>query len=420
MKKVILLAFYCLITCSTFAQSNKIISNFSKFYKENQTDSIYNLFSSKMRSAITLEGTGQFMAQLKGQLGEIIAIKESKADSKGVAEFTLSFERPVVDLSLFVIKDSIAGIVQKAAQPKGADSTDLESPDNFTVDNTIGKLYGTLTLPKDKNKVPVVLMIGGSGPTDRNMNQGQALKTNSFLLLAKGLADNGIASVRYDKRGVGKSINATKNANVILDDFINDAKLFINQLSSDSRFSKIIILGHSEGALIGLVTSLQMKPAAYISLAGVDHNMVDLIGDQLKPALSPQDFVLFQEVSDSLKAGKTIKKDLPLPLAGLFTTPNQLFLISTLKYDASKEIKKLKIPILVIGGTTDIQVPAQAATNLSKMNKGATLQVIPEMNHVLKKAPADRASNVATYNNPSLPLHAELVPVLTKFIHSIK
>jgi len=91
-----------------------------------------------------------------------------------------------------------------------------------------------------------------------------------------------------------------------------------------------------------------------------------------------------------------------------------------LKYDASTEIAKLKIPVLVIGGSTDIQVPASAAVNLAKMNKKATLKIIPEMNHVLKKAASDRAANVATYNNPALPLHPDLVPILKNFILTIK
>jgi len=420
MKKVFLLLFCCLTISSSFGQTNKTITSFSKFYKANQPDSIFNLFSSQMKTAIKPEGTVQFISQLKTQLGEIVAINESKAKSADALEFRLSFEKPLVDMAIYISKDSIGGMFQRPREPKKSDSVDTNSSDNYNVDNPIGTVYGTLTLPKDKNKVPIVLMIGGSGPTDRNMNQGQALSTNSFAMLAKDLAENGIASVRYDKGGVGKSSKAINPENINLDDYINDASLFINKLSADNRFSKIIVLGHSEGALIGSVASLRAKPAAYISLCGFDSNMVDLMGQQLKPVLSSQDFAVYTELAESMKAGKVFKRDLPASFGGNFTATNQSFLISMLKYDASTEIAKLKIPVLVIGGSTDIQVPASAAVNLAKMNKKAALKIIPEMNHVLKKAASDRAANVATYNNPALPLHPDLVPILKSFILTIK
>ena len=319
-------------------------------------------------------------------------------------------------------KDTLARPLKKAVPTKSAvplnkgKVVDRDSPNNFSVDNSIGKIYGTLTMPKGMQKVPVVLMIGGSGPTDRNMNQVQALRTNSFLLLAKGLAANGIASLRYDKRGVGASTGAANDANLTLDDFINDANLLVSKLASDDRFSEIIVLGHSEGATIGLITALITKPAAFISFSGYENNMVTLIGKQLKPALSPRDYKIYTEVADSLKAGKIVNRNFPSVLAPIFTRTSQVFLISTMKYDTSTEIQKLEIPVLVIGGTTDLQIQAEAATQLANSNQRATLKIIPGMNHVLKRAPADRRLNIATYDNPRLPLHEDIIPVLTSFI----
>jgi hypothetical protein len=264
MKKA-LFVFWCILSvCSANAQTNNPVVKFSQFFKANQPDSIHHLFTAKMKNALSIARTGQFLTQLKNQLGEIVKVREMDAKVNGFADFRLSFERPIVEIALIINKDSIAGILQKPVQTNKGDLVDIDSPDNFSVENRIGKLYGTLTLPNDKKKVPVVLMIGGSGPTDRNMNQGQALTTNSFLLLAKGLAENGIASLRYDKRGIGDSRSAANASNLTLDDFINDAKLFAAKLALDDRFSDIIVLGYSEGAAIGLITSLQTKPAAYI------------------------------------------------------------------------------------------------------------------------------------------------------------
>ena len=416
MKKAFLVLWLIAMVCSAQAQIPNAPLKFTEFFKANQTDSIYNLFTAKMKRAINIEGTKQLLGQLKSQLGEVNNVREMESKVNGLSEFRLSFERPIVEIALIVDKDSIAGILQKAVQTNKEDSSQTDSPDNFTVDNSIGKLHGTLTLPKDKKKVPVVLMIGGSGPTDRNMNQGQELRTNSFQLLAKGLAENGIASLRYDKRGVGKSRGAANASSLTLDNFINDAKLFMNKLASDDRFSDVIILGHSEGAAIGLITSLQTKPDAYISLCGFKNDMLTLMGEQFKPILTPEDFKVFTELADSLKAGKIVNRTLPAALSPIFTPKSQAFLISTLQYNPSKEIKKLKIPILIIGGSTDLQVSAEAATELAKASKTAILKIIPQMNHVLKKASSDRLSNIATYNNQSLTLHEEVVPILTGFI----
>ena len=144
--------------------------------------------------------------------------------------------------------------------------------------------------------------------------------------------------------------------------------------------------------------------------------MVTLIGEQLKPALSPKEYNLFTELADSLKAGKIVHRNLPPSLAPMFTLSSQVFLSSTIKYDQSKEIKKLNIPVLIIGGSTDLQVPAKAAAQLAKMTNRATLKIIPGMNHVLKRAPAERRANLATYDQPTLPLHEDILPLITNFI----
>ena len=416
MKKAVFVLLFMLIASSADAQANHTAVKFSQFFKANQPDSIYNQFTQQMKSALTMEGTKQLMMQIKGQLGEIVRFRETETKVKELTEIRLSFEKPLAEIALLISKDSIAGLFQKAAPANEIASVDLNSPNNFSVVNPIGRLDGTLVLPKDKKKVPVVLMIGGSGPTDRNMNQGQSLRTNAFLLLAKRLAENGIASLRYDKRGVGTSIKAVSASSLKFDDFIDDAKLFISKLATDERFSDVIVLGHSEGAAIGLIASLQTNPAAFISLCGFKDNMVNLMGEQFKPILSAQDFNVFSEIADSLRAGKIVNRALPIALAPIFTPTLQSYLISTLKYDPSKEIQKLKIPLLVVGGSTDLQVPAAAAIQLAKINNKATLKIIPEMNHVLKKALSDRISNLATYNSPDIPLHEDIVPLLVDFI----
>jgi fermentation-respiration switch protein FrsA (DUF1100 family) len=91
-----------------------------------------------------------------------------------------------------------------------------------------------------------------------------------------------------------------------------------------------------------------------------------------------------------------------------------------MKYNSTVEIAKLKAPVLIVNGTTDLQVGIEDAKLLSKANPSAQLKLIPGMNHVLKDAPANRELNFNTYNSPDLPLKAELIPVLVDFIKAIK
>ncbi|WP_354331131.1 alpha/beta fold hydrolase [Pedobacter sp. CG_S7] len=423
MKKIYLFVVVSLLTIfcvNAQTETNQTVVKFIKYYKANQPDSIFTLFSPEMKAALKMEGTKQFVAQLKGSLGEFVKSRMIISPSSQFTEFRLSFEKPMVEIALIIKDKLIAGIQQRQIEAVKNDPVEMESPDNFSVNNTFGNLSGTLILPKNNGKIPVVLMIGGSGPTDRNMNQGQALRSNSFLMLAKGLAENGIATVRYDKRGVGKSNAAYQSKDVKLDDFISDANLFIAKLKMDPRFSKVIVLGHSEGAAIGIMTSLATNPDALISLCGYKNDMAELLKRQLKVLVSAADFKITTEILYSLKAGKIVYRKFNPALEDLFSHAAQSFIMSTMKYNSTLEMSKIKIPVLVVGGTTDLQIGIDEAKQLAKANPKATLKLIIGMNHVLKAAPADRTLNLQTYNNPEIPIHKDLVPLLTEFISKVK
>lgn len=420
MKKgcLFLLGLWLVLNVNAQTTLHPTVNKFNHFYSANQPDSIYLLFNAKMKEAVKLEGTKILISQLKSQLGSIVNTREVQSPAPDVMEFRIRFEKPLVDMALIIQNDSISGIWQRPMETIAGDSTSKATPDNFSVKNSHGNLYGTLTLPEVKEKVPVVLMISGSGPTDRNMNQGQALKTNSFLMLAEALAENGIASVRYDKRGLGKSVDAIGPSTIVFDDFIEDARLFISKLQSDSRFSSVIVLGHSEGSIIGLAASLQVMPSAFISLSGPANSLLEVIRVQLKENIAAENLEIANEVIDSLIAGQTVHQKLPLELSQLFQPSVQPYLISSSKYKPSTIISKLDMPVLIVGGDTDIQVSTHEANLLAKSATKATIRVIHQMNHVLKRAPLDRKQNLESYNNPDLPLHPKLVPILVEFIKS--
>ena len=359
MKKRIILSLlllFAVLAGRAQSGSHLTVEKFKDYYKANLTDSIYTLFTPEMQTALKLEGTRALVTQVKSQLGEIVKSREVPPPIPGVSEYRLSFEKALVDMALIIKDNLIGGMQQRAVETNKNDPTTLASPDNYAANNQNGTLYGTLALPKAEGKVPVVLMIAGSGPTDRNMNQAQALKSNSFLMLAKALAANGIASLRYDKRGVGKSSAAHQSSELTLDDFIGDAQLFIDKLKADPKFSRVIVLGHSEGATIGLMASLASHPDAYISLSGVGSDLAAVVKKQFKSAVSAEDSKIAAEILDSLKAGKIVKRNLPPALSGIFAPGNQTFLMSSMKYNPSREIAKLKIPMLIVGGSTDLQV----------------------------------------------------------------
>lgn len=284
-----------------------------------------------------------------------------------------------------------------------------------------GKLFGALELPKSSAPLPVALIIAGSGPTDRNGNspliQGA---NNSLKYLAEGLAAQGIASVRYDKRGVAESVKAAASESELrFETYIDDAVLWGKQLRTDKRFSSVIVIGHSEGSLIGMVAAQKMNADAFISIAGVGRPASQALLDQLKGKL-PADLQSRTEmITKSLSEGKTVE-DVPPALGPLFRHSVQPYLISYFKYDPAKEIAKLSIPVLIAQGTTDIQVPAQEAKLLAQAKPSAGLLMIEGMNHVLKEVPAEQEKQIESYTDSSLPVAPKLIEGINSFIKAIK
>ena len=291
------------------------------------------------------------------------------------------------------------------------DSSYQESP--LTLETSTGSIHGTLTTPIDFKKAPVVLIIAGSGPTDRDGNNS-LMKNNSLLQLAHSLAAAGIASVRFDKRGIAASAASMKSeSDIRFDDFVNDAKAWVALLKKDARFTKIIIAGHSEGSLIGMIAAREGVDK-YISIAGAGKPAAMIIKDQLNNQ-SKQLMEMASPTLDSLVNGKTVTDYNPM-LESLFRPSVQPYLISWFKYDPAAEINKLKIPVQIIQGTNDIQVSVNDAEILSKANPAASLNLINEMNHVLKIVSADKTENIKSYSNPQLPIAQEMVKVVVEFI----
>ncbi len=292
------------------------------------------------------------------------------------------------------------------------DSNFTQSPITLTTSN--GDLFGTLTTPLKFKNGPVVLIIAGSGPTDRNGNNPM-MKNNSLQQLAFGLADAGIASVRYDKRGIAASADAMKSeADLRFEDYINDIKNWVSLLKKDIRFSQVIVCGHSEGSLLGMIASKD-KADKYISIAGPGKPANETLREQLENQPEQVKEIAFP-ILDSLSIGVTVSNPNPM-LAALFRPSVQPYLISWFKYNPQTEIATLKMPVLILQGDQDIQVTVNDAELLSKANKNAQMHIINGMNHIFKIVPENNKNeNIKSYSNPTKPISTQLLEEIISFI----
>jgi uncharacterized protein len=279
-----------------------------------------------------------------------------------------------------------------------------------------GTLYGSLLIPKSKKTMPVVLIIPGSGPTDRNCNSTLGIKTDAYLYLAEGLYKQKIATLRIDKRASGKSAQTFGMA--LLDtkfqDYLDDAERWVNLLKNDPRFSGVYIAGHSEGSMFGMLAAKNLGASGFISLAGAGRPIDLILHEQLNasfPHLSDSTRMFL----DSLKAGKYMHKS-PLVLRQTLSINNVEYLTDWMQIDPAKVIAELSMPLLVINGDNDIQVPAKDAELLHEANPKSRLVIIPKMNHILKDAPYDRFGNFEVYNQTEKPINEQLIKEISMFI----
>ena len=278
-----------------------------------------------------------------------------------------------------------------------------------------GTIDGSLLAPAGRGPWPVALLIGGSGPTDRNGNN-PALKNDSLRLLATALAAQGIATVRFDKRGIGASAAAgPSEADLRFDTYVQDAAAWIALLRKDKRFSAVSVVGHSEGALIGMLAATAVQARAVVSIAGAGRPAGVLLREQLSGALPPPLKQESDRILAALEAGR-LAADVPPALAVLYRPSVQPYLISYLRHAPATVIAALPMPVLIVQGTTDLQVKVSDAEALHTARPGAQLVLVAGMNHVLKLADGDKARQMAVYSDPSLPVAPAMVSAVATFI----
>jgi len=288
-----------------------------------------------------------------------------------------------------------------------------------TVPGPQGPLAGTLIDPgKD---APAVLIIPGSGPTDRNGDNPLGVAGGVYRQLAEALAAKGIATLRIDKRGMFGSKAAIADGNAVtIADYAADAHAWVDMLRKRSGRPCVWVLGHSEGVLVALQAA--QNPAGIcglILISGAGRPLGELLRTQLRAnpanaALLPQG----EAAIDQLEAGKRVPAaSLPAPLQPLFHDSVQGYLIDVFRYDPAKLIAAVKLPVLIVQGDKDIQVAVGDAELLSRAQRKATLKLLPGINHVLKPVTSDdRAANIATYGNAGLPISPAVADTIAAFV----
>ena len=292
----------------------------------------------------------------------------------------------------------------------------IESP--YTIRSAGLELSGTLTIPRGATKaVPVVVVIAGSGPTDRNGNSRMGIRPNSYAQLAWRLAERGIASLRYDKRVLPGTTGAVDISKVTLAVFAADARAAADTLARDRRFSRVLLLGHSEGASLAAIAAHNGTTiAGVITVSGLGRPLTTVMREQLSRQVDSATLVRYDSAMAQYLRGEQ-PKDVPPALGVLFVPINQGFMRSWAAFDPPAAMRALRQPVLIVQGGRDLQVTPQDAELLKAGQPDAQLVIVPLANHVLKQA-ADTslAGQMPLYQNPAIPIMPEVVQAIADWI----
>ena len=270
---------------------------------------------------------------------------------------------------------------------------------------------------------PVVLIVPGSGPTDRDGNNPLGVKAAPYRMLAEELSSRGVATLRIDKRGLFASKAAIADANAItIADYAADVHAWAAKARALTGAKCAWIAGHSEGGLVALAAAQQPQGlCGVVSISAMGRPMGTVLREQLRtnPANAPIIEPALAAIDTLEKGGSVDQATLPRPLLPLFNSAVQPYLRDAMAHDPAKLAGQLKLPLLVIQGGRDLQITMADANALHVAQPKSKLIVIAEANHVLKTVPeGDRGANLASYADPSLPLAPGIGEAVAAFVKS--
>jgi hypothetical protein len=276
----------------------------------------------------------------------------------------------------------------------------------------VGAIDAWLSMPSEVEQPPVALLIAGSGSTDHDGN-GPQIKPGTLRKLSEALVARGIATLRYDKRGAGGwKGEFGKPEDFRFKDYVDDAAALVSHLRASAKFSRVVVIGHSEGGLVAILTARRVPVDKLVLLAVAARKQGDLLKAQLEKKLPPEKFAAVAKAVDSIMAGEIVDP----PPAGLAIPPSlQPGIASAFTEDPIAPLQKIEEPILIVAGARDSQLARLDFLALSTAAFAAKTLWLPEMNHVLVDV-TDDGDDVAAYNQPDRPLDADLIEVVADFI----
>jgi len=276
----------------------------------------------------------------------------------------------------------------------------------------IGAIDAFLTLPDGVKQPPVAVLIAGSGSTDHDGN-GPQLKPATLKKLSEQLVARGIATLRYDKRGAGgwkPEFGDPKDFR--FKDYVDDAVALVDHLHAAEKFSKVVLVGHSEGGLVAILAAQRVPIDRLALLATAARRQGDLLKAQMEKQLPPDTFARVAKAIDAIMAGQIVD---PPPLGLAIPPAIQPSMASSFTEDPIDPLKRLVMPTLIAAGGRDHQLVRLDFLALTTAAPAAKSLWLPDMNHVLVDV-ADEVDDIAAYNQADRPLDAELIDGLASFI----
>ncbi len=277
---------------------------------------------------------------------------------------------------------------------------------------TVGAIDAVLTMPAGADHPPVALLIAGSGSTDHDGN-GPQMKPATLKKLSEQLVARNIATLRYDKRGAGTWKPAFgRPEDFRFKDYVDDATSLVSYLRGTGKFSKLVLVGHSEGGLVAILAAQKQPVDGLVLLATAARTQGDVLKAQLEKKLPPESYQPIAKAIDAMMAGQIVDPTPP----GLSIPPAlQPGIASAFTADPIPPLKQLQLPILIVAGGRDHQLARVDFLALSAAAFAAKTLWIPQMNHVLVDV-SDDADDLAAYNQPDRPLDATMVQEIAAFI----
>jgi alpha-beta hydrolase superfamily lysophospholipase len=275
----------------------------------------------------------------------------------------------------------------------------------------VGAIDAWLTTPPDVARPPVALLIAGSGSTDHDGN-GPQIKPATLKKLSEQLIARKIATLRYDKRGAGGwKPDFGRAEDFRFKDYVDDAAALVEYLRSSGKFSAVVLVGHSEGGLVAILTARRVPVDRLVLLATAARRQGDLLKAQLEKTLAADAREPFVKAIDAIMAGQIVD-----PPPGLSIPPSmQPGIASGFLEDPIAPLKLLDLPTLIIAGGRDRQLARLDFAALAAASPLAKTLWLPDMNHVLVDV-TDEADDLAAYKQTERALDADLIETVAAFI----